>query len=145
MCNFKYLFPFLKKDWVLELNWGLSFSHRIPVHLLEIVYMFIRCNKTKFFLWNTNNTDRNGVNKQKTHTKHLEKDNIRKGGGFQLWACMLLNFQFLTVQEKQVMTSTLLNLRFFKKHKPAFFFEKVYANKLKVKKVSLNVPNFCRK
>ena len=50
------------------------------MHLLEIVYMFIRCNKTKFFLWNTNNTDRNGVNKQKTHTKHLEKDNIRKGG-----------------------------------------------------------------
>ena len=26
----------------------------------------IRCYKTKFFLWNTNNTDRNGVNKQ-TH------------------------------------------------------------------------------
>ena len=54
-------------------------------------YLLIRCYKTKFFLWNTNNTDRNGVNKQNTHTqthtnthkhthththtKHSEKDN----------------------------------------------------------------------
>ena len=39
------------------------------------------------------------------------------------------------------MTSTLLNLRFIKKQKPVVLFEKVlYANKLKVKKVSLNVP-----
>ena len=54
---------------------------------------------------------------------------------------MLLNFSFLTVQEKQVMMSTLLNLRFIKKQKPVVLFEKVlYANKLKVKKVSLNVP-----
>ena len=33
--------------------------------------------KTKFFLWNTNNFDRNGVNKQNTLTlsKKPEKDN----------------------------------------------------------------------
>ena len=49
--------------------------------LVESVYLFIRWNKTKFFLRNTYNTDRNGVNKQNTHTKHLEKDNIGKGGG----------------------------------------------------------------
>ena len=48
--------------------------------LVEGIYLFIRCNKTKFFLRNTNNTDRNGGNKQNTHTKHLEKDNIWKGG-----------------------------------------------------------------
>ena len=47
--------------------------------LAERVYLFIRCNKTKLFLWNTNNTDTNGVNKQNTHTKHLQKDNIGKG------------------------------------------------------------------
>ena len=47
-------------------------------------YLLIRCYKTKFFLWNTNNTDRNGVNKQNTHThththtKHSEKDNTGK-------------------------------------------------------------------
>ena len=40
--------------------------------LVEIVYLFIRRNKTKFFLQNTNNTDRNGVNKQNTGTKHLQ-------------------------------------------------------------------------
>ena len=35
-----------------------------------------RFNKTEFFPWNTKNTDRNGINKQSTHTytKHLEKD-----------------------------------------------------------------------
>ena len=39
--------------------------------LVEVIYLLSRCNKTKFFLWNTNNTDRNDVNKQKnTHTKH---------------------------------------------------------------------------
>ena len=48
--------------------------------LVESVYLFIRCNKTRFFLQNTNNTDRNDVNKQNTHTKHLEKDNIAKRG-----------------------------------------------------------------
>ena len=47
--------------------------------LVESVYLFIRCNKTKFFMRNTNNTDRKGVNKQ-THTKHLQKDNIVKMG-----------------------------------------------------------------
>ena len=47
--------------------------------LAESVYLFIRYNKTKFFLRNTNDTDRNGINKQNTHTEHLEKDNIGKG------------------------------------------------------------------
>ena len=46
--------------------------------LLESVHPFIKRNKTKFYLRNTNNTDRNGVNKQNTHTKYL--DNIGKGG-----------------------------------------------------------------
>ena len=32
------------------------------------IYLLIRCYKTRFFLWNTNNTDRNGVSKQNTHT-----------------------------------------------------------------------------
>ena len=39
--------------------------------------MLIGCYKTSFFLWSTNNTDRNGVNKQ-THTKHSEKGNTGK-------------------------------------------------------------------
>ena len=39
------------------------------------LYLLIRCYKTRLFLWNTNNTDRNCVSKQNTHTpntKHLE-------------------------------------------------------------------------
>ena len=46
--------------------------------LVEVVYLFIRCIKTKLFLWNTIDNDRN---KQKRHIKHLEKDNIAKAGG----------------------------------------------------------------
>ena len=52
--------------------------------LVEVIYLLTRCYKTRFFLWNTNNTDRNGVNKQKkkththTHTKHSEKYNTGK-------------------------------------------------------------------
>ena len=50
--------------------------------LVESIYQFIICNKAKFFLRNTNNTDRNSVNKKHTHThnKYLEKDDIGKGG-----------------------------------------------------------------
>ena len=36
---------------------------------VEVVYLLIRCNKTKFFLWNAKNTDRIGANKQNAHTK----------------------------------------------------------------------------
>ena len=38
--------------------------------LVESVYLFIRCNKIKFFPQNTNDTDRNGVHKQNTHTSN---------------------------------------------------------------------------
>ena len=37
---------------------------------LYIIHLLIRCYKTRFFVRNTNNTDRNGVSKQNTHT-HL--------------------------------------------------------------------------
>ena len=40
-------------------------------HLLaKVTYLLIRFNKTKSFLWNKKNTDRNHVNEQKTH-KHF--------------------------------------------------------------------------
>ena len=48
--------------------------------LVESAYLFIRCNKTKFFLRNTYNTDRNGVNKQSTH-QTLRERQYWKGGG----------------------------------------------------------------
>ena len=39
--------------------------------LVESIYQFIICNKAKFFLRNTNNTDRNNVNKKHTHTQQI--------------------------------------------------------------------------
>ena len=36
--------------------------------LVEVMYLLIRFSKSKFFPWNTNSTDGNGVNKQNTHT-----------------------------------------------------------------------------
>ena len=114
--------------------------------LVEVVYLFIRCNKTKFFLWNTNNTDRNGVNKQNTYFKHLEKNNIGKEGGAQLWAWMLLKWISDSAREASNDVNTFLKLRFIKKQKQVVFFDKIlYSNKLKVKKVSLNVPQLLQK
>ena len=91
--------------------------------LVESVYLFIKCNKTKFFLRNTNNTDRNGVNKQNTHTKHLEKDKLGKEGP----AMSLDAFEFLffeSAREASNDVNTFLNLRFIKKQKPAVFLKK---------------------
>ena len=41
--------------------------------LAKVIYMLIRCCKTRFFLWTTNNTDRNDVNKQSTHTSNTQR------------------------------------------------------------------------
>ena len=42
---------------------------------IEVKYLFIRFNKSKFFPGNTNNTDRNGVeNKIHTCTLNAQKD-----------------------------------------------------------------------
>ena len=38
--------------------------------LAKVIYLLIRCYKTRFILRNKSNTDRNGVNKQNTHTTH---------------------------------------------------------------------------
>ena len=41
----------------------------------KVMYLLIRCNITKLFLWNTNNTDRNGgVNRQNTHQTSRENN-----------------------------------------------------------------------
>ena len=46
--------------------------------LAKVIYVFIRCHKARFFLRNTNNTDRNGVNKQNRHTDTETHTHIRK-------------------------------------------------------------------
>ena len=89
------------------------FPHILFKHysLVEVAYLFFRCDKTKFFLWNTNNTDRNGVDKQNlnththTHTRtHTTKD---KAVWSYLLAWQLLNFSFFTVKKKQLKNSAL--------------------------------------
>ena len=46
--------------------------------LVKVVYMLIRCYKTRFFLRNRNNTDKNGVNKTQTHTPTQALNTQRK-------------------------------------------------------------------
>ena len=54
---------------------------------------------------------------------------------------MLLNFCFLTVQEKQG-CQHFFKLEIYQETEQLGFFEKIfYANELKVKNVSLNVPD----
>ena len=76
--------------------------------------------KTKFVQRNTTNADKNDVNKQNRHTKHLEKDNIGRGwGGGGRGPTMILDaFEFLffdSARETSKEVDTFLNLRFFKK------------------------------
>ena len=49
--------------------------------LVEVIYLLIRFNKTRSFLLNTKNTDRNSANEQNTHhTPHTytQRDKCRK-------------------------------------------------------------------
>ena len=59
----------------------MSFLFKNYSHV-EVVYMLTRFNKTKFILWNTNITDKNGANKQNTHTytKHSKNDKGKRLG-----------------------------------------------------------------
>ena len=78
--------------------------------VVESVYLSIRYNKTKFFL-QIQLIKMVQINKTHTHT-HTHRPNtqrkiILERGWVQPWTWKLLNFCFFTVQEKQVMMSTL--------------------------------------
>ena len=45
--------------------------------LIEVIYLLIRFNKIKLFLWNTMNTDRNGVNEQNTTHRKITLERVR--------------------------------------------------------------------
>ena len=50
--------------------------------LVEVIYLLIRFNKTRSFLLNAKNTDRNSANEQNEHhTPHTytQRDKCRKG------------------------------------------------------------------
>ena len=111
------------------LHWIILIKKLKKYLLAEIVYLFIRCDKTKFFLWNIN-----------------RKITLERAGGVKLWAWMLLNFCSLTVQEKQLWRQHFFELEIYQEAENSCFVKKIlYTNELKVKKVSLNVPGLLLK
>ena len=53
-------------EWTIY--WYQKFTIFYLYYMVKVIHLLIRCYKTRFFIWNTNNTDRNGVNKQNKHT-----------------------------------------------------------------------------
>ena len=47
--------------------------------LAIVMYLLIRFNKTKSFLSNTKDTDKNGINEQNIHIPYKKEGNFRKG------------------------------------------------------------------
>ena len=87
---YKYIFtpPVICSSYFYYIKWNHSLISKIyfPVSflfknysLVKVIYLLIRCYKTGFFLWNTDNTDRNGVNKQNTCTNQTLRERYRKG------------------------------------------------------------------
>lgn len=47
--------------------------------LAEVTYLLIRFSKTKSFLWKTKNTDKKGIDEQKTHqTKGIDEQKTHR-------------------------------------------------------------------
>ena len=67
--SYFYYIKWLNKQFtdIKNLLFTMSFLFK-SYSLVKVIYLFIRCDKTRFVFWNTNNTDRNGVNKQITRT-----------------------------------------------------------------------------
>ena len=125
------LYHTLNNSLISKVYFPMSFLFK-NYSLVEVVYFHIRCNKTKFFLWNTNNTDKNDANKKNTHTKHLEKDNTGKGRGeVPTMSLAAFEFLFLTLQEKQVMRLPLFWTWDLSLNRNQLLFEKI----LRVKKL----------
>ena len=112
----------------------------------EVAYLLIRCNKTKFFLRNTNNTDRNDLNKQntQTHTHQTSKEIWHWKGGEGVPTISLTASKFLlffdSAKKKQAMTSPLFWTWDLSVHRNQLFLKKILH--VKVKTVSLKVPDF---
>ena len=62
---------YYKNCWYKNFCWYKNLFYGGPVpafqKFLTTYLLLIRSNKTKSFLWNTKNTDRNGINEQNTH------------------------------------------------------------------------------
>ena len=58
---------------------------------VKVIYLLIRCYKTRFFIWNTNHTDRKGVDKQNTstytHTHQTLRERQHRKGLISMKTC----------------------------------------------------------
>ena len=65
---------YYKNCWYKNFCWYKNLFYGGPVpafqKFLTTYLLLIRSNKTKSFLWNIKNTDRNGINEQNTHHTH---------------------------------------------------------------------------
>ena len=87
-CKYKFTPPVMCSSYLYYIKWNHSLISKIyfPVSflfknysLVKVIYLLIRCYKTGFLLWNTDNTDRNGVNKQNTCTNQTLWERYWKG------------------------------------------------------------------
>ena len=83
----------------------------------------------------------------KTHTPNTQRKITFEKEGDPTMSLDAFEFLFFnSAREACNDVNTFLKLRFINKQKPAGFFEKIlYANELKVKKVSLRVPDLLQK
>ena len=130
---FHILFYFLI-HWFILLS--LMFFPFKNYSLVEVIYLLIICSNLNFFMWNTNNTDRNCVNKQNTHThthththtyihanaEHSEKDNTANGVPTK----SLVAFEFFySATEASNDVTTFFNLKFITTQKLGLFWENI--------------------
>ena len=114
--------------WIIQWYQKFTFQCLFFLKITQVIYLYIRSNKTKLFLWNTNNTDKNGVNKQNTHTPNtLRKITLERDGewGSNYEPGCLWIFVFNSAKEASNDVNTFLNLRFITKQKPALFWENI--------------------
>ena len=97
---------------------------------VEVIYQLIICNKTKLFLWNANNTDKNGVNKQNIYTTNTQRKNLGRDEGVCgsncESDCVYLFFFFLIVKKKEAMTSPIFELDTYHYTETSIFLRKYY-------------------
>ena len=97
---------------------------------VEVIYQLIICSKTKFFLWNTNNTDKNGVNKQNSYTTNTQRnitlERMEGWVGPTMSLAASISFLFLIVQKKEAMTSPIFELDTYHYTETSTFLRKYY-------------------
>ena len=99
------------------------------------MYQLIIRSKTKFFLWNTDNTDENGVNKQNTYTTNTQRKITleRMEGWVGPTMSLAASIFFLVFDSAKEGSNDVTNFWtwYLSLHRNQYFFEKIlHANKI---------------